>query len=243
MFIESEYLAELDALFFARRPQTAKEEPAVLVHRLVREGRAVSFAGFESDRGAFFGRPADLEAPRSLLADDGELRGRVGPVVDPIMSLTARIELKAKGKVTFAFVTTVGRSRKTAVDLARKYGSMHAVRWAIRDAEQESPRRLKRTKLEPELLPTVQRLFSALLFADPMFRATPAARAAGQPCQRRLWGHGISGDDPIVLVRVSSAHARLLREVLAAQRYLRACCVRFDLILVDEQPSGYTTEG
>ena len=32
-------MAELDALLFARRPQSAKEQPAVLVHRLVREGR------------------------------------------------------------------------------------------------------------------------------------------------------------------------------------------------------------
>jgi cyclic beta-1,2-glucan synthetase len=243
MFIESERVADLDALLFARRPQTPKEEPAVLVHRLVREGSAVTLAGFESDRGAFFGRPASLEAPLSLVTGDGELCGRVGPVMDPVMSLMARVDLKAKGSVTFAFVTTVGRSRKTAIDLARKYGSMHAVRWAFRDAEQESPRRLQRTKLEPEDLPSVQQLFSALLFADPALRVTSAARAAAQPCQRRLWGRGISGDDPIVVVRVRDPDARVLREALAAQRYLRSCNVRLDLVVVDQQPSGYVTEG
>jgi cyclic beta-1,2-glucan synthetase len=243
MFIESERVADLDALLFARRQQTPREQPAVLVHRLVREGPAVTLAGFESDRGAFFGRPASLEAPRALVTGEGELCGRVGPMMDPIMSLMARVDLKAKQSVTFAFVTTVGRSRKTAIDLARKYGSMHAVRWAFRDAEQESPRRLQRTKLEPELLPSVQRLFSALLFVDPALRATSVARAAARPCQRRLWGRGISGDDPILVVRVKDPHARVLREALAAQRYLRSCGVRLDLVVVDQQPSGYQTEG
>jgi cyclic beta-1,2-glucan synthetase len=242
MFIESESVAELEALLFARRPQTANEEPAVLVHRLVREGTAVSLAGFETDRGTFFGRPASLEAPRALVSGVGDLRGRVGSVIDPIMSLMARIDLKAKGSVTFAFVTTIARSRKGAIELARKYGSMLAVHWAFRDAEQESPRRLQRTKLEPELLPTVQRLFSALLFADPTVRVGAAARAAAQPSQRRLWSRGISGDDPIVLVRVRDPDAPLLSEMLAAQRYLRSCDVRFDLVLLDEQASGYTSE-
>jgi cyclic beta-1,2-glucan synthetase len=42
---------------------------------------------------------------------------------------------------------------------------------------------------------------------------------------------------------VSDPDAPLLHEVLAAQRYLRACGVRLDLVLVDEQASGYATEG
>ena len=243
MFIESEVVGELDALLFARRPQTAEEKPAVLVHRLVREGSAVSFAGYESDRCAFFGRSGSAQAPESLVKNGGGLRGRVGAVLDPIMNLMAHVNLKAKGSVTLAFVTTVGRSRATAIELARKYGSMHAVRWTFRDAEDESPRRLLRTRLEPALLPSVQRLFSALLFADPTLRASPAARAAAPPCQRRLWGHGISGDDPIVLVRVNDPEAPLLREAIAAQRYLRSCGVRLDLVLLDEQASAYATAG
>jgi cyclic beta-1,2-glucan glucanotransferase len=243
MFIESEHVAELDALVFARRPQTAAESPAVLVHRLVREGRAVTFAGYESDRAAFFGRGAGSGAPQSLATEALGLRGRVGAVLDPIMSLMARVDLAPKGSVTLAFVTTIGRSRAAALELARKYGSMHAVRWTFRDAEQESPRRLQRTQIEPALLPGVQRLFSALLFVDPTLRASSDARAAEPPSQRRLWGRQISGDNPIVLVRVNDPGALLLGETLAAQRFLRSCGVRLDLVLVDEQASGYASEG
>jgi len=243
MFVVSEHVAEFDGLLFARRRQSADEEPVILVHRLVREGAAVTFGGCESDRGAFFGRGGDQEIPAALATDESGLHGRVGAVLDPIMSLMAQVALKPKGAVTFAFVTTVARSRSAAVGMARKYGSMHAVRWALRDAEQESPRRLQRARLAPALLPTVQRLFSAMLFADPTLRASSDARAAMPPSQRRLWGRGISGDDPIVLVRVSDPDAPLLHEVLAAQRYLRACGVRLDLVLVDEQASGYATEG
>ncbi|CAN5925688.1 hypothetical protein BH11MYX4_BH11MYX4_14230 [soil metagenome] len=253
MFVESERLTDLDALVLTRRQRSADEERATVVHRLVRRDPAVTAAGFETDRGAFFGRLADPWAPRSV-DSSGEapsspgaaaagLAGRAGTVIDPVMSLMARVELKPKATVTLAFVTAVARSRGPAIEMVRRYGSMHAVRWAFRDAALESGRRLQRARLAPELLPAVQRLFSALLFAEPSFRSRSDVLIAGRPCKRRLWGRGISGDDPIVLVRVKDAQAPILRETLAAQRYLRACGVRVDLVLVDEKASGYASDG
>jgi cyclic beta-1,2-glucan synthetase len=242
MFIESESVPELDALLFTRRPQAATDDRAVLVHRLVSESAAVTFAGYETDRSAFYGRCGSARSPKALATPGQALHGRTGAVLDPIMSLMAQVELKPKRTVTLAFVTSVARDRTTALELARQYGSMHAVRWAFEDAEKESGRRLARARLATGLLPAVQQLFSALLFADATMRAPPEVIAAGRPCKRRLWARGISGDSPIVLVRVNDPQAPILREAIAAQRYLRACGVHLDLVLVDEQASGYLTE-
>ncbi|MEO7729847.1 MAG: glucoamylase family protein, partial [Kofleriaceae bacterium] len=243
MFVESERLAELEGLAFARRAKSPDEAPAVLVHRLVREGAAVAFAGDETDRAAFYGRGQTLHTPAALVHGRGPLRGGVGAMLDPIMCVMASVELAPNATVTLAFVTTIARSRTAAVELARRYGSMHAVRWAFRDAELESARQLRRAKLDPALVPSIQRLFSGLLFADPALRAQSGARPAPHPSKRRLWGRGISGDDPIMLVRIHEANAPLLRETLAAQRYLRWCGVRSDLVLIDAQATGYDSDG
>ncbi len=242
LFVESEFVPELEALVFTRRRRTAREERATLVHRLVREGTRVTFVGHESDRGAFFGRCGTPRLPKSLLVDQKSARGTVGSVIDPVMSLRAGVELRPHGSVTFAFVTAVDHSRSAALELARRYGSMHAIRWAFRDAEQESLRRLERARLDVDLLPATQRLLSALVFSDPSWRAPPEVIASGRPEKRRLWGRDISGDFPILLVRVHDAQAPLLSEVIAAHRYLRSCGVRADLVLVDEQASGYVLD-
>jgi len=243
MFVESERIESLDALLFARRARSREEGRAVLVHRLVWEGSRVAFAGYETDRAAFFGRSGNLRAPQALAAKRGTLEGRVGTVLDPVMSLMASVALKPNATETLAFVTTVARSRTAALELARRYGSMHAVRWAFLDAAQQSRRQLQEARLEAALLPAVQRLFSALLFADPTLRPSPQLIVAGRPCKRRLWGRGISGDDPILLVHVNDAEAPLLSETIAAHRLLRSCGIRVDLVLVDEQASGYVSEG
>ena len=66
LFVESEVSSELEGLLFARRSRSTKEERAVLVHRLVREGPAVSYAGYETDRRAFLGRGGTTRAPNAL---------------------------------------------------------------------------------------------------------------------------------------------------------------------------------
>jgi cyclic beta-1,2-glucan synthetase len=243
MFVESELVADLNALLFVRRLRSPEETPAVVVHRLVREGSAVAFAGYETDRGVFFGRSGLARSPRLLADTRGPHRGRTGDVLDPVMSLWARVDLKAKGAVTFAFVTSVGPSRSAALELARRYGSMYAVRWAFRDVEQESARRLQRARVQPELLAAIHRLSSALIFGAPGLRVSSQALAAGRPCKARLWARGISGDEPILILRVHDAASGLLGEVLAAHRYLRACGERLDLVLVDEASSSYLTDG
>ncbi len=110
-------------------------------------------------------------------------------------------------------------------------------------------RTLARIGIAPELVHAAHRLFSALHFADPTFRKVPegngapdAGGSAWRPRKEALWGRGISGDFPILLLRVGDVGAPLLREAVVAQRYLRSCGFAFDLLLIDEQPSGYVTD-
>ena len=242
LFIESDVAGELEGILFARRARSPRDEQAVMVHRLVREGSAVTFEGYESDRLAFFGRGGSPRRPAALAGTKG-LRGRTGAVLDPIMALMAGIELKPKATVSLAFVTAVARSKGAALELARRYGSMHAVRWALRDAEQEGLRRLRRLGVAPDLVPSIQALFSSVTTGEPFLRAPAETLLRTRPAQHRLWGRGISGDDPIVLVRVRDAQSSLLSEVVAAHRYLRLLGARIDLVLVDERASGYLDDG
>ncbi len=242
MFLESEWIEQLDALVFSRRPQSPTQPAAVVVHRVVGDSPSVRPDGHETDRAAFFGRCGTPAVPASLSGNVRRKDGHVGAVLDPVLSLSTLVELAPQQSVTFAFVTSVARTRSAALDLARRYGSMHAVRWALRDADQEGRRRLARAQLDPALLPAVAQLFSALLFADRNLRAAQAVLSVARPCKTHLWGRGISGDDPIVLVRVHDPAAPIVAEVLAAQAYLRACGVSTELVLLDERATGYLGE-
>ena len=82
---------------------------AVLVHRLVREGRGRRRSRATRPIARRSSAVAGARArPRRSRRRRGALRGRAGAVLDPVMSLMASVELKPKRSVTLAFVTTVG---------------------------------------------------------------------------------------------------------------------------------------
>ena len=231
---------------FARRPQSAEggARRARAPARARRRRRDRSQATRPIARRSSVAR-ASASAPASLVANHGAAARsrRRGARSRDEPDGARRAEAEADGD---ARLRDHGRRARAARRSRSPASTARCTRCAGRSAtpSRRAARRLQRTRLDPALLPAVQRLFSALLFADPTLRATPDGDSPGRArASARLWGRGISGDDPIVLVRVHDPEAPLLGEVLAAQRYLRACGVRLDLVLVDEQATGYATEG
>ena len=67
--------------------------------------------------------------------------------------------------------------------------------------------------------------------------------ASNELGQAGLWPHGISGDLPILLVRViGDADVALVRQVLQAQEYWRLKGLSADVVIVNEDPSSYLDE-
>src|SRR5207248_10035242 len=74
-------------------------------------------------------------------------------------------------------------------------------------------------------------------------RAAPAVLAANRQGQPGLWRHGISGDRPIVLVRIAEAEELpLVRQLLSAHTYWRVKGLETDLVVLNEHPTTYFQE-
>ncbi len=85
LFIESEYLPELDALLFRRRPRAQGEAPVFLAHLALAAGDTQALAGgqqrarmthsaHESDRARFLGRGHDAARAPQALSSTGDQR-------------------------------------------------------------------------------------------------------------------------------------------------------------------------
>ena len=95
-----------------------------------------------------------------------------------------------------------------------------------------------RRSRDPVRSPGVARLRSGRVVHQPG-RSCAATRSDS----RTLWGYGISGDLPIVLVRVTDAEALpLVRQLLLAQEYWRVKGLRADVVILNEHPADYLDE-
>jgi cyclic beta-1,2-glucan synthetase len=242
LFIESEYLPKENALLFQRRPRASDEKPVVLIHTmLIEAGRKVT-GDHETDRAKFLGRSQTMHTPLAVEDANRHLSGTVGGTLDPILSLAQEIDLKPRAKTRVTFLTLAAASRSEALEKLSHYQSGQAIYHAINNARVHSERELLEQGLDASSVENIQRLLSALLYPSCTLRTAPHILAQNEKGQPGLWAFGISGDYPILLVRIRDGESPLLVEALQAFNYWRSHHITVNLVVLNEQDTGYALD-
>ncbi|MBK8616680.1 MAG: cellobiose phosphorylase [Anaerolineales bacterium] len=242
LFIESEYLPRENALVFERRPRSADEKPIVLIHAMVIEaGRKVT-GEHESDRAKFLGRSRTMHNPAALKSGNRHLPGTTGGTLDPIFSLAQNIDLKPHAKTRVTFLTVAASTREEALEKLSAYQTGQSIHRAFNESRAYSERELLKLGLNAYAIENIQRLYSALIHPTGVLRAEPHILAQNEKGQSDLWAFGISGDYPILLVRVRDGESPLLREALLAFTYWRTHHATVNLVILNDQDTGYALD-
>ena len=241
LFVETEYVPENSALLCRRRSRAPDDAAVWAFHVISQEGRTQGPVEWETDRGRFLGRGHGLENPQAL--DGRPLTGTTGVLLDPIVSLRQRLRLAPGAVVRVSFATGMAPSRETALALAQRYRDPSATprTFAMAFAHARSALRYLGVTSEEAIL--FERLASRTLYADASLRASPDVLARNELGQEGLWGHGISGDLPVLLVRVLEGDGLgLVRQTLQAQEYWRLKGLSADVVILNEHPVSYLDE-
>jgi cyclic beta-1,2-glucan synthetase len=239
LFVETEFLPDHRALLARRRPREAAQPPLWAVHVSALPAAAEPTVEYETDRLKFLGRGRTPAAPAAL-ERGASLTGTTGPVLDPIFSLRHRVRVGPDEAASLSFITAFADTREEALSLADQYHDPRVVQRTFELAWASSQIELQRLKASPASIQLYQRLASAVIFPDPAWRAPADVLKSNRQGQTSLWRHGISGDDPIVLLRLSQPDQRgLLREVLFAHEFWHAHAFKVDLIVLNDHPAGY----
>ncbi len=242
LFIESEYLPDGNALLFSRRSRSPDEKSVYMAHALVVEPSYKVTREYEGDRAQFLGRGQTAYSPEVLEHKDSHLSGTVGGTLDPIMSLAQEIDLKPHTKTQVTFLTLAAPSRAEALDLVTRYQSRQTINRAFEEAHIRNEKELIELGLNSNSVEHIQQLLSALLYPANPLRASADIMVKNEKGQSGLWAYGISGDYPILLVHVLDETQPLLQEALQAYIYWRNRQVKVNLVILNDQDTGYAMD-
>ncbi len=238
LFVQTELVRDPGAILCSRRPRSSAERPPYMLHLVTVHGRLAAAPSHETDRAEFIGRgrsPVDPQAMhRAALTDT------VGAVLDPVVAIRNTIIIEPDETVRVNIVTGVAATRDGALALVEKYSDRHSADRVLELSWTHSQvllRRLNATEADTQLY---DRLASQILYSSPSLRAPRSVLARNQRGQPSLWAYAISGDLPIMLVRIGDhQHLGLVRQMVQAHAYFRLKGLAVDLVIWNEDPSGY----
>ena len=240
LFVQTESVPGRDALLASRRPRSDEEETVWAGHVLAVTGEVVGGVQYETDRARFLGRGNQVHRAAAV---DRPLSNSVGRVLDPVFSLRRKVRIQPGATAHLDFTTVVARTRAEALDLVDKFSDPTAFERSSTLAWTQAQVRLHHLRIDPEQAHLFQRLAGTLIYFDPVLRTPPGPKNLPSVSQDGLWRHGISGDLPIVLVRIDEPEERgLVRDLLRAQEYWRIKGLATDLVIINEKPGSYAQE-
>ncbi|MDZ7622819.1 MAG: glucoamylase family protein [Candidatus Competibacteraceae bacterium] len=239
LFVQTEILHPQPAILCTRRPRSRDERSPWMLHLMVVRGADCGAVSYETDRMRFIGRGRTVAAPQAL-SEDGALSGSAGSVLDPIVAIRYRITLDPDQSATIDLVSGIGDTREAAVSLVAKYQDQRLTDRVFDLAWTHSQvvlRQINATQADAQLY---GRLASAILYPHAELRAEASVLGQNRRGQSGLWGHAVSGDVPIVLVRIADpANIELVRQLVQAHAYWRLKGLTVDLVIWNEDHAGY----
>ncbi len=239
LFVQTEYAAKVGALLATRRRRSPTEPEVWVAHHAVIEGEALGKPELETDRARFLGRGCDICAPIAM-TDGRRLSNSVGTVLDPVFALRYRVRIPAGATVRIAFWTSIAASRDAVLDLIDKHREANAFVRAATLAWTQAQVQLRHIGIDAAEAGLFQRLAGYVLYADASMRPSSdtVRRGAGGP--DALWAHGISGDLPIVLLRIDDVEdIDIARQLLRAHEYWRMKQLAVDLVILNDRGTSY----
>jgi cyclic beta-1,2-glucan synthetase len=238
LFVQTEIIREQRAIVATRRPRSVGEEPPWMFHVISVQGAEADDLSYETDRRSFIGRGNTGATPAAM--NTPFLSGSVGPVLDPIVAIRCRMTLEPATSATVNVVTGVGESREKCTRLVGKYQDRHLADRVFELAwthEQVLLRQINATEPDVQLF---GRLAASVLYANSGLRAGAGLLLKNLRGQSGLWGYSVSGDLPIVLLRIEDrANIELVRQLIQAHSYWRLKGLPVDLVIWNEDHAGY----
>ena len=239
LFVQTELVNHDQAILCTRRKRSDDETPPYMIHLMAVHGLPRQEISYETDRLRFIGRGRTAQNPLAM-DKPGSLSNTVGSVLDPIVAVRHRITLPPRKACLVSMVTGMSDTREKCLNLAEKYQDKRFADRLFDLAHTHSQVALNQLGASEADAMLYRRLASHVIYANPLLRADPETIAQNWRGQSSLWGYAISGDLPVILMRIADpANLNMVRQLVQAQSYWRRKGLYADLIIWTEDYAGY----
>jgi cyclic beta-1,2-glucan synthetase len=239
LFVTTQYEPKYKALLANRRKRSQSDVSRWVANMIVvNDGHSMNVE-YESDRAQFIGRGHTPSNPE-VIEQKKPLSNTIGSVLDPILSLRTKVNVEVDQTTRLFYVSMVADSQEALMVLIEKYSNIDVCDTSFWLALTRSQVEAKYLNIKAKNLELYQNMISDILFLSPSRKKYENIIKENKLGQSSLWPYAISGDRPIVLLKLDTMDdVSLLFEVLKVHEYWRLKNLNVDLVIISNEEYSY----
>ncbi len=157
-------------------------------------------------------------------------------VTDPIIAMKRTIKVGSREIANVNFIISASDNREVAIENIENVKSEEEIIRIFNIARARSEEESKYLQVDYKKLYLYARLLKYILKLNPLKNVKQLKTAQ----MDSLWKYGISGDNPIILVKIKNIEDMyVIEEIMNCYEYYRAKKIFFDLVILDIETDAY----
>ena len=239
LFLVFDYDEETNSVIVKRKKrEKSGRELYLAANLLATENETVGKLEYEIDKEKFTGR-GNIGIPE-MIKNSTPLSKKIGLVTEGVVALKRTIKIKPQEKVELNLVISVGERKEKLLENIKKYKTKENVEKAFEISKAQIEAQSRYLRIKGKEIEQYQKMLSYIIFANPCKRLNLENLPKKRYKQSELWKYGISGDLPIILVKVRDVNdGDIVKEILKAYEFARIKKIEVELVIVDEEKHSY----
>lgn len=238
LFLLFDYDEKSQSIVVRRKKREEKEEDVYLSVGLFTSGETIGDLEYEIDGEKLNGR-ANIGIPQ-MIQNSIPFSQKTGLVTEATIALKRTIKLKPEEKTELVLLLSLAETREKAIDNNKKYQIQETIQKTFELSKAQVEAQSRYLRMKGKEIESYQKMISYIIFQNPSKVVRLAKVAKRHYEQSDLWKYGVSGDLPIILVKIRDVNdSYVVQEVLKAYEFFRTKKIDVEIVILDEERHSY----
>ena len=165
---------------------------------------------------------------------------KIGLVTEPVVALKRTMKINPGQKAIINLIISVGEDKEKVIENIKKYKIEENIQKAFELSKAKNEAQSRYLRVKGTQIRNYQKILSYIIFSNPTKKINLEKLPKRKYDQSELWKYGISGDVPIILVKIKNINeAYVIKQVLKAYEFIRTKNFEVELVIIDEEKHSY----
>ena len=239
LFLVFEYDDKTNSLLLKRKKRGNDDKEIYLAANLIcTENEMFGKMEYEIDKRKFSGR-GNIGIPDAV-KNSTPFSKKIGLVTEGMVALRRTVKIKSHEDVELNFVISVGENKQLVLENINQYQIKETINKAFEVSKAQVEAQSRYLRITGKEIEQYQKILSYIFFSNPSKKLTLKKLPKRKYEQSELWKYGISGDLPIILVKIKDVNDMdTIKEILKAYEFFKVKKIEIELVIIDEEKYSY----